>query len=364
MNIVMVVYNNLVTDARVQRAAASLGKTNNVVVISSGCNAIQNEYFRNVTIQVRGVPSILNYLLFARKAIMKIRGMDFDLLYGHDYYSAFILYKVSSNLMNKKYVYDAHELIIPDKQEKLSFRSRYFLHFERKAIKRSDLIICAQENRALIMKEFYKLKHTPVTIKNISKLPDKSCKAPSAVEDFLSSYKAIVVYAGVVSKTRELDKLVKEMAGIDNVGLLIIGQGNQYVELKKIIDDDNITNVLLVGSLPYQELSSILKRCDIGYLYYPTSGLNNIYCAPNKIYEYASVGLPMLANENPTLKQIFEEYQIGECTNFIRNGIKRLLSNHQVYRNNVRKFNLKISWEQEEYKLVTSIGRLLRDKNV
>lgn len=358
MNIVMVVYNNIATDARVQRAATSLGKTNNVIVISSGCNAVQSELFRNITIPLHRVPSMLNYILFVRKAISIIKYMNFDLLYGHDYYSAYILDKVSLIFKDRKYVYDAHELIIPDKQEKLSFRSRLFLHFERKAIKKSNLIICAQEDRTLLMKEFYNLKRTPVTIKNISKLPDGYCTVPATVESFFSKYKRVVVYAGIISKTRQIDKLVKEMADLDSVGLLIIGNGDQYNELKKLIEDEDIKNVLLAGSIPYQQLSSILRRCDIGYLFYPTTGLNNIYCVPNKIFEYASVGLPMLANENPTVRRIFDDSQIGICTNSIKDGVKKLLANHLYYASNVKDFNYKASWKQEEHKLVASIKQL------
>ena len=57
----------------------------------------------------------------------------------------------------------------------------------------------------------------------------------------------------------------------------------------------------------------------IGVLtYFPTADdlagkLNVVYCAPNKIYEYAYSGLPMIGNNIPGLSGPFEKYHIGKC---------------------------------------------------
>ena len=55
----------------------------------------------------------------------------------------------------------------------------------------------------------------------------------------------------------------------------------------------NTTSYLLFTSL-----------CHIGVVTYSPCELNTAYCAPNKIYEYAAFGKPMIGNDVPGLKMV------------------------------------------------------------
>ena len=41
--------------------------------------------------------------------------------------------------------------------------------------------------------------------------------------------------------------------------------------------------------------------------------LNALYCAPNKIYEYAGCNIPMIGTDVLGLREPFEKYNIGVC---------------------------------------------------
>ena len=41
--------------------------------------------------------------------------------------------------------------------------------------------------------------------------------------------------------------------------------------------------------------------------------INAVFCAPNKVYEFAGFGIPMLCNDNPGLKYTVEYYGMGVC---------------------------------------------------
>ena len=43
------------------------------------------------------------------------------------------------------------------------------------------------------------------------------------------------------------------------------------------------------------------------------SAFNALYCAPNKIYEYAGKNIPMIGTDVPGLRLPFEKYNIGVC---------------------------------------------------
>ena len=56
---------------------------------------------------------------------------------------------------------------------------------------------------------------------------------------------------------------------------------------------------------------SIVKLADIGILTYvaDSGSINPVFCAPNKIWEYAKYGIPMLCNDIPGLKYTVEYYR-------------------------------------------------------
>ena len=66
------------------------------------------------------------------------------------------------------------------------------------------------------------------------------------------------------------------------------------------------------------------------------SPLNAVYCAPNKIYEYAGFGIPTLGNNNPGLIYAIEASRAGECVREMKEkaivaAAKKILENYESY---------------------------------
>lgn len=366
MDILMVVYNDLENDARVLRSAEALGKKHNVKVISLGSHEIKNEYFTSINIKKKKIPSVIEYLWFVVRTLLISRKLKYDVVYGHDYYSALLLYVLKKFKKGKYYIYDAHELMIPSEHKELSFREKIYLFFEKKAVNKVNLVITAQEKRAKIMEKYYKLDKKPTVIKNISILPqEESYNFSKKLSNFFNKYEKIIVYAGAVTDSRELKKILDAIDQYsDNYGLIIIGRGNYLQTLKNYAENEEMSNIYFTGNIPYNQLASILKKCDIGYLYYSNVGLNNKHCAPNKIYEYASVNLPMISNENYTVSKIFKESGIGISNNNIKQSIQEINSKYDMYLKNILKFKEEEKWENEEERLVVAVQELYKSEGV
>lgn len=361
MNIVMIVYNNLNNDSRVQRSAVALSENNNVTVISLGNVIYESNEYTNIVVNVHHPLHMKKYIMFIRDVLKKLKTIDYDIIYGHDYFSAAIINKLLKKKQNTKFIYDAHELSVPDKSAGFSFRNRIFQYLEKSIICKVDLVICAQSHRAQIMKDYYKLRELPIVIRNISKLPEiDEWEINSNLFDFFSKYQKIIVYAGAIAESRNLIGLIDAVNGLGkDYGLLIIGDGYYLKELNSYILDQDIRNSFLAGSIPYKKLASVLKKCDIGYLYYSNDDLNNKYCAPNKIYEYTSISLPIVANNNLVVSSIFKKSGIGECNENIKEAILIIFNNYDYYLENVEKFNQKEKWENEEKKLKKAVQNLV-----
>lgn len=346
----MFVYNDLTTDARVQRSLNTLKVGFDITILSTGepyeCEGINNVVLNTPQKGIR------KYFLIMKQVIAYGKKHKFDYLYLHDYYSCIPglrLYK------NHKTIYDAHELIIGTKEFPAQNREKFFGYFEKKLVDKVQLIICADKNRAELMRKFYKLKETPYVIPNYSELPISDDYAlPQALTSFFTDKRKTLVYAGALTGGRNIEKIILSAAHLNNeYKMLVIGDGVEKQKLEKIASECTDLKYLFTGSIPYRHLGSILKRCDVGYLSYPMTNLNNIYCAPNKIYEYASVELPMICNDNPNLISIVGSNGIGVCVSengaegcsrSIEDALILLNKNYDTYKENIRTFRKDNAW--------------------
>lgn len=362
--ILMIVFNDIDKDSRVQRAAMALNDNFDLTVISYGQYVEHKFDFNVIKFKLNGRSALVRYFEFIFELLNELRDKKFDVLYAHDFYCALPLLILKIKKKSDKFIYDAHELHIPEKYKQLNLRDKFFYFFEKKAIKKADLIICAQENRAQIMKEHYKLNKYPLVIKNISYLPnsknDISKNILSKYKDFFEKKAISVVYVGAISEERRILDLV---SSINELGkdykLLIIGDGNYFSVINEKIKNINNSNILIINAIPYNCLAPILKQFDIGYLYYPNKYLNNIYCAPNKIFEYASVGLPMISFYNPTLDEIFKKYNIGLCGEDLKEILVKISSDISKYKANLSLFVSDNKWDNEAENLRIAVNTLL-----
>ena len=353
----MFVYNNLTTDARVQRSIDTLKHEFEITVLSIDdpydCDGILNPILKS------SKKGMLRFFDIARQAIAYGKNHQYEYLYLHDYYSCIPglrLYK------NHKTVYDAHELIIGTKQFPATKREKFFSFFEKLLINRVQLVISADEKRAELMKKYYKLEETPCVVPNYSELQiDEEYSLSPDVKEFFDDKRKTFVYAGVLTSGRNIEEIILRAANLaDSYKVLIIGDGGEKARLEKIASECSGLKYLFTGNVPYKYLGNYLKRCDVGFLSYPLTNLNNIYCAPNKIYEYASVELPMVCNDNPNLISIVGGSKIGVCVSdkdidgcsrSIEEALKLIERDYDTYKYNIQTFRKDNAWSliREKY---------------
>ncbi len=358
----MYVYGDITTDARVQRAAETLSQENELVLVSvAHQRELIKSNYENRLVRVRH-SGLIGLLESIRSAIRIIKDERPDIVYCHDYYSALLAYYLIVVSYPVKIVYDAHELIIPEegiKDRRLSF----FRWFEQRIVKRVNLLICASSERGQLMRKYYGLTNQPLTIPNVSQLSIQKSEEVNRIMDNLSSFFSqcmpTIVYAGVVTKGRGLDMLVDAVIDLSpKYKLLVVGDGNARQELEQRLDGKEGVKYAFTGKVPYYALGSLLSYCDLGYVYYPNNSLNNRYCASNKVYEYSSILLPMVGNDNPTLKKELEFYGIGIASDNVSEAIEDIMKDQETYKNNCRSYNEKNRWEFYSDFLNIEIGKI------
>lgn len=94
----------------------------------------------------------------------------------------------------------------------------------------------------------------------------------------------------------------------------------------------------------------VTRLATLGVLsYFPVSEnyadvINPIYCAPNKIFEYAKYGIPMISNDIPGLHYIYKEFRCGEAVEYpmapesIAKTIEKICDNIDAYRQGAKDY--------------------------
>jgi glycosyltransferase involved in cell wall biosynthesis len=106
----------------------------------------------------------------------------------------------------------------------------------------------------------------------------------------------------------------------DDYVLIAMGKGGgEYEKLKKEYGCDRILFVPFVRPPYHLLVTEMASVCVLSY--FPSSEtlshtVNPIYCAPNKIFEYAKFGKPMISNDIPGLYYPFKIYNCGRCIKY------------------------------------------------
>lgn len=219
------------------------------------------------------------------------------------------------------------------KNEKNLLRTRFYIKQEKLITKRTQYIISANEQRALIMQGYYRLEQKPYVIQNIP-LEKYVSKTKTLEGDKIS-----IVYLGYISKTRKIDKLIHYISSQKKWDLYIYGDGDFYQEMFNYVKKKNLQNIYIMGRYNQEDIKEILSKHQIGYICYDTKGLNNIYCEPNKIYDYTFHNIPLVSFFHPKLYQIFEQHQIGVSSDDILKGINKIIKEYDYYQEQIVRYN-------------------------
>ena len=234
--------------------------------------------------------------------------------------------------------------------------------FEKLMARRADIVICANQERAEIMKQEYKLDKLPLVYENIRKLEysseEEKEKAKKRFEPYIKDGEIRLISSSGCSVSRTNDVLVKNLKNVNRTcQLFLVGTSDSADEkiIKALADADSKNTVTILGQLNQTELKYLISKCHIGVVNYGQYDTNNKYCASGKLYEFLYEGIPVVTTTNPPLKRICEEEKVGVTDDGYADGINEVLNNYELYKANVERFTKKFTIAANDSILIKEI---------
>lgn len=290
-----------------------------------------------------------------------------DVVVAENYFTCFPTW-IAAKLSGAKMLYDAYELITPESNGKMTLRNYFWYLLERWTVTRSDLVIAANGERSQLMADHYGLKHIPVTMRNI---PFKTSISPNQNKEIRtapafvrkSREERIILYQGWVSLSRGLDRFVEALAFLPRCYRFVVAGGGPDLDklCKMARPCMREGRFFSLGQIENRLMPYVAPLADVGIVCYPFQGQNNIYCAPNKLFEYAQAGLPVVATDQPPLRKAVETFNIGaligreSSADHIAKVLQKVASDKDQYQRRIEIFLAANRWEDEAGRVRKSV---------
>jgi hypothetical protein len=188
-------------------------------------------------------------------------------------------------------VYYCHDEYAGNSKYNIGFVNRYISSCERKVAQKASF--CITTSKYLTDKISSIHKHTY----EIPLGASISYDADASNDSIRANGKIILGYMGVINENHSSVHIVNEILKDDRFFLMIIGPVEKSFK-RKLTHSENIE---FTGTLRGEELASKLRKIDIGLALYNMERVNP-GTTPNKLWQYLSLGKPVVVSDLPNLK--------------------------------------------------------------
>lgn len=269
-----------------------------------------NERFIDVTEQNN---SWLRWFFFTKAVYDLDFANQFDLVIASDLYSL----PAAAKMANEKSVliYDSREIY--SKLGSLTnkpIRQLFISAIERKYINQCDLVYTTGELDSEYLRKYISNKQNYIELYNFP--PYSEYLQSNVINDRfgLPDSARILIYQGVLHKGRGLEEAIAALPYLpSDYVLCIIGEGPAYNHYQNLVKSLKLElRVHFTGYVDYSELHQYTCSADLGLCLFQPISKSYELALPNKLFEYAMAGLPVIATKLAPLSEVIEKFKFGK----------------------------------------------------
>lgn len=278
-----------------------------------------------------------------------------DVIHANDL-DALIPAYMAQKVLKCKLIYDSHEIFTENNflQNKRLYAA-YLRKKEKRICKKLDLMICVSNAAADYFVEKYNIQR-PTVVTNCS-LKSEQCFSQTKNKGFE------VLNHGQYYAGRGYDIMVEALPLLKDypeIKLALRGFGSLEESLRERAKELGDENIVFYPRVLVQELIPEASKSMVGVAITEGTCINFEVSVSNKLFEYASAGLPVIMSDIPEHRYLNEKYQFGVIIadnkpETFAAAVIRLYSDKKFYEQcatNARKLSEEINWENEFGKLL------------
>lgn len=252
-------------------------------------------------------------------------------------------------------VYDSHEICLENRYLKGIYK-KFYTFCEKKYIKQIDQMVCVSHAAADYFRKKYGVKKLAV-ITNCSLMAEQVKQSPQKHEGFE------VLNHGQFYAGRGYDIMVEAIPYLRDhpeIRVAMRGFGVMEQQLRDRAGELGEENVRFYPGVPVEELIPRAARSHVGVAITEDTCLNFRLSVSNKLFEYASAGLPVILSDIPEHRYLNEKYGFGvilpeNTPKAFADAVIRLYTDKDLYESCVAgaaRLTREVNWETEFARLI------------
>ncbi|MFO7864504.1 MAG: glycosyltransferase [Salinivirgaceae bacterium] len=350
-HVIICVTNDLSTDQRVHKVALSLQKHLNYAVTLVGrrfqhSKTIDRPYeTKRFRLPINS--GVLFYLCYNLRLFVHLLFSKFSIVVSNDL-DTLPACRVAAALRRKKLVFDSHELFteVPELVHRPTTR-RIWEFIER-------LFVPGIQRFYTVCKpiaDIYSNKYH-VNVRVVRNVPFR--QPPNG---FKKANRPTLIYQGALNLGRGIEQMIETMNYLPNFELIICGTGDLESELRQMVTDQKLENVVFMGHLEFADLAAVTRRAHIGLSWEENLGKNYYYALPNKLFDYIQAQIPVMVSDLPAMAEIVNIYKVGEVLQSrepekLAQRIQNIYNKHHTFEPALAAAAETLCWENEEKTLI------------
>ncbi len=351
----------VLTDARILRELNALGSEREFDVHAYGARATApgdtQRHFSVTEFTVQSsratmLPRSLRYALVMfelnARILRRLVAHPVDVIHCHD---AMVLPAgaIAKAALGSTLIYDAHELE-SDKNGQSAALSTGTLLVERAAWPLVDALISvspsiiAWYDQRLGPKLSLCLLNSP----EVGRTPPSEASSAVGLRSVLGIRpdEELYVYVGELSRGRGF-KVIAEVFSSDGVEahVAFVGEG-EYTALAERLSADH-PNIHRCEPVPHDSLVDFIRDANGGFCLIEDVSLSDHYCLPNKLFEYAFAGLPVIASNLPDISEYVQRFSLGTCIDVDADQLREVVSHGLAKDEGSRERLRPLSWQAQ-----------------
>lgn len=349
----------------------SVHKANDVRIFEKECNTLAEAGFHVTLVSMKpdfNPKSKVNHIeivpkkpgrlyrmrKFSKEIYIAAKNTNADIYHFHD--PELLPYGKKLVKAGKKVIYDIHEDLPRALLSKpylgpiiARILASIVEKYENRIAKRLTALVCATDH---IKERFLKINKNTYSISNYPILDN--IVAPNICKE-----ENTVCYIGGITQIRGMFQLFDAIEN-SNAKLLLAGPVESDLMQERIKQLVHINKVEFFGVVSRAEVLEIMNRSNAGLLTFLPEP-NHIHAQPNKLFEYMSAGIPVIASSFPLWQKLITDEKCGLCVDperpeDISEKIDFILSHREAAekmgQNGLKAVSYKYNWKAEGQKLI------------